>query len=442
MISAAKNSWVLAMLCGCAGALPAERRSQAIEVVRAVEPSRVALAANAPTDCGQLARSAASRHPRVRSAVERTRAALARVDGAAGIAPPRAAFEVWDFPIGQPSLAGREGMYMLGVSQELPAWGVRSARESAAAEEALASAHEARGIWLSTWRELAHACVEWSETTEVVEQLAAHHGTLASMRDVATARYAAGESLTRLTRIDAEASSAEMRVAEARAQLEGARAALQALVQGLVVLPGQPPPLPPGHTVAALAELTRLASERSPRPAQAEAMARSAEHRAEASSRAASLPSVEVRATYMQMPGQRAGLGAMVAIPLPWLWGQAAAERRASEHDSAAATEATRDERRVLSADVARAASRATALGASLEVLETRVLPATGRAAEAERISFSVGGANLIEWIEATHLGREALVDRARQRAQLEHAWIDLLALTAAPLAGAEAEAP
>ncbi|MBK7859749.1 MAG: TolC family protein [Archangiaceae bacterium] len=378
----------------------------------------------------------------MRAALERAQAALARVDAAAAVAPPRAAFEIWDFPIGQPALAGREGIYMLGVSQELPAWGVRASRASAAAEEALATAHEARETWLTTWRELSHACVDWSETTEVVEQLGAYHGQLHSMREVAAARYAAGDSLTRLARIDAEASIAEMHVAEAHAQLDGARAALGVLLQGLAVIPTQPPALPAARAIAALDELTRLAADRSPRPARTDAMARSAEHRADASSRAASLPAVEVRATYMQLPGQRAGLGAMVAVPLPWLWGQAAAERSAARHEAAAATEVSRDERRTLAAEVARVAARASALGKSLEVLEARVLPAARRAAEAEHISFSVGGANLIEWIEAAHLAREALVDRVRQRAQLEHAWVDLLALTAAPLTTRESDPP
>ncbi len=436
------KAWLLAILTlACAGTRSAGQRAAAVTGIEPIEaPPPAAAPPGATAACDGLARAATSRHPRVRAALLQARAALARIDGAGGIAPPRAAFEVWDFPIGQPRLADRDGMYMLGVSQELPAWGVRSARESAAAEEAVAAAHLARETWLQTWRELAHACVDWAEASEVVEQLGAHHGQLSSMRDVATARYAAGDSLTRLARIDAEASSAEMHVAEARAQLDGSRAALAALFEDLIALPAQPPALAARRTVPPLDELTRRAGERSPRPARADARARSAEQRSIASSRAASLPSVEVRATYMQMPGARPGLGAMVAVPLPWLWGQAASERDADVHESSAAAEASRDERRTLSAEVARAAAKAVALVRSLDVLDTRVLPAAARASEAERISFSVGGANLVEWIEAAHLAREALVDRVRQRAMLEHAWIDLLALTAAPLDKLHAE--
>src|SRR5262245_52557448 len=76
----------------------------------------------APT-CAALADAVARSHPALRAARARSNAAVLRSSAESSLPPPTASFEIWDFPIGEPSRADSEGMYMLGLGQEFPGGG-------------------------------------------------------------------------------------------------------------------------------------------------------------------------------------------------------------------------------------------------------------------------------------------------------------------------------
>src|SRR5688572_18226759 len=76
----------------------------------------------APT-CAALAEAITRSHPALRAAQHRARAATLRSDSEGSLPPPMLSFEIWDFPIGAPSRADREGMYMVGLGQEFPGGG-------------------------------------------------------------------------------------------------------------------------------------------------------------------------------------------------------------------------------------------------------------------------------------------------------------------------------
>ncbi len=140
----------------------------------------------------------------------------------------------------------------------------------------------------------------------------------------------------------------------------------------------------------------------------------------------ANTPSFEVRATYMQTPGMRPGLGAMVGMSLPWLWGGGGDRKDGARHEFEAAAADSEVTRRMAKVEVARAAGRLRALRRSLAVLREREIPAAERAIEAERAMLGSAGFELSAWIQAATALRTARVDEARMRGEIEHAFVDL----------------
>jgi outer membrane protein TolC len=140
----------------------------------------------------------------------------------------------------------------------------------------------------------------------------------------------------------------------------------------------------------------------------------------------------------MQTPGMRAGLGAMVSMSLPWLWGGGSSRREGARHEVEAAAADAESARRMARVEVAQAAGRVQALRRSLAVLREREIPAAERAVEAGRASLGSGGFDLSAWIEAATVLRAARVDEARMRGEIEHAFVDLETSVGAPAGGVE----
>jgi outer membrane protein TolC len=130
----------------------------------------------------------------------------------------------------------------------------------------------------------------------------------------------------------------------------------------------------------------------------------------------------------------RAGLGAMVGMSLPWLWGGGSSRRDGARHDFEAAAAEAESARRTARAEVAQAAGRVRALRRSLAVLREREIPAAERAVEAGRASLGSGGFDLSAWLEAASVLRAARVDEARTAGEIEHAFVDLEASVGRPL--------
>lgn len=388
--------------------------------------------------CEGLARTIVASHPRLRAARARARAALARSRAEGSLPPPHASIEVWDFPIGDPSRADREGMYMLGVGQEFPAPGARDNRSLAEAEEARVALAELSDAGRELWAQARHACANWSAAEAVRSRLSSYRALLGESREAMIARYqTGGETLGIVSRADAELAAADRHVAEAEEEVLVARATLSALAGEEVAIPPSIPALETTNTAVDLDRLLALALSSRGDVSAADARRRSADARAAAATAEANAPSFEVRATYMQTPSMRAGLGAMFSMSLPWLWGGASDRRDSAQHEVEAARADASDVNRTVRVEVTRAAGQLRALGRALEILVEREIPAAQRALEAERAGLVAGDFNLASWIQAAHALREAHVDEARVRGALEHTRIDLEMSVGRPLAPA-----
>ncbi len=449
------RSWVLCVVVastttGCLSShTSAARHAAEAELNRSLEPSWRAereAAADAGSDsspkapqsvvrkappaassCEEVARVVALSHPRVLAARERARAELSLSHAEGALPPPEASFEIWDFPIGDPSRADEEGMYMFGVGQKFPASGVRDGRARSQAELARAEAGrmiEARRL---VWSEVLSACADWAAARLLQERLADHRALVASMRDAILARYrAGGDALSVLARADAELAAADRHIASAEAEVLSSRGTLLALVGEQARLPSDAPPIAPRAALPDADSLVALAERSRGDVKTAAALRESALAERQGQAAGASRPDFEVRATYMQTPSERAGLGAMVGMSLPWLWGGADERVTTSAHVVSAAVAEESDVRRTLRVEIARGALRVSALRRSLEVLQAREIPAAKAVLEAERASFLAGNFDLVGWISAAHALREAHVDEARLRGDLERAYVSL----------------
>jgi outer membrane protein TolC len=376
--------------------------------------------------CAALSEAVARSHPALRAARSRANAAAQRSRGECSLPPPTASFEVWDFPIGAPSRAGSEGMYMLGLGQEFPADG-RGDLSRAEAEMAREARAEGEDVLRRLRAEVAHACVAWSVSDAVRARLLEHRSLLERVRDAALVSYrGSAGALGAVARADAELAGAERRIAEVEAELETTRITLAAFAGPEVTLPESAPPLPERGDVPAEPNLAAVALETRGDVAAADARTSAASARLDALSTQASTPSFEVRATYMQTPGMRPGLGAMVSMSVPWLWGGGSERRDGARHELEAASAEAEVARRAARVEVAQASGRVRALRRSLAVLRERELPAAERAVEAERASLGSGGFDLSAWIQAAAALRAARVDEARMLGDIEHAFVDL----------------
>jgi outer membrane protein TolC len=385
------------------------------------------------SDCNVLAASVARSHPRIRAADERARAALARSRAEGSLPPPKASFEVWDFPLTEPETADREGMYMLGLEQEFPPASAREARVRAEIEEGRVALADASVNARELGSEVAHTCVAWSIAEALRERLTAHRALLLEMRETVLTRYrAGGDVLGTLVRLEAEIASADRHVIEAEGELASARDTLRALAGGPI--PPAPPALSRQREPEAADSLLARAMKRRPETAVAVAKIGAARARVDAAESDASSPAFEARATYMQAPGGRPGLGAMVSMSLPFLWGSGEHTTASAEHELFAAEAERADSERRVRAEVTRAAGRVLVLTRARAVLIEREIPAIERALAVERAALSAGKLDLVSFVERAHALSEAHVEETRLSGELAHAWVELeTAVGAAP---------
>ena len=337
-----------------------------------------------------------------------------------------ASFEIWDFPIGAPSNADSEGMYMFGLAQEFPGDG-RGDRARAETEMAREARAEGEDVARRLRADATHVCVDWAIAESVRAPLLEHRRLLEQMREAAVVSYrGSAGALGAVARADAELAGAERRIAEIEADLETARESLAAFAGADVKLPPNAPALVDRDANPESAQLTAVALAARGDVSAAKARQSAAAAKLDAVETEASTPSFEVRATYMQTPGMRPGLGAMVGMSLPWLWGGGGDRKDGARHEFEAAAADSEVTRRMAKVEVARAAGRVRALRRSLAVLREREIPAAERAIEAERAMLGSAGFELSAWIQAATALRAARVDEARMRGEIEHAFVEL----------------
>jgi outer membrane protein TolC len=240
--------------------------------------------------------------------------------------------------------------------------------------------------------------------------------------------------------MDAELAVADRHIVEAEEERAVARSNLRALVGDELELSERAPPLRTTYPLPDPEHLTEVALSSRGDVRAVLARQRGARARAEATHSEATSPAFEFRATYMQTPSARAGLGAMVGMSLPWLWGDGPDLNESAKHELDAVESDLEEVGRTIRIEVARAAGRVRAQSRSLDMLLERELPAADAALEAERSALRNGGFNLVSWIQSAHALREAHVDEARTRAALQRAWVELELTVGRPLDDAAGE--
>lgn len=391
------------------------------------EPSR------AVASCDALVAEIVRTHPGLAAPRERARAALAMARAEGALPPPSVRLEVWDFPIGDPQRADREGMYMVGLAQELPAGSMLDAAARAATEEArvaLAALEEERSAIAA---EVSDACASWAAAHATREGLASFRDVLAVMRDATTARMSTGgAALADLARLEREEAAVERAMVRAEHEASRARRLLAAWLGGAAI-DIEAPSLP--ESVPALDVDALLAHAEAHRGLVARGRAEidAARARAAREEASATVPDVMLGAAYMQMPGARAGLGLEVGMSLPWLWG-GAADRAEAARAAARAAEAELDGAlRALRVEVTATVAELETLRADLEVLVSRERLAAERVEEAAAAAYRGGEGSLLEWLDAARARRELVLEEVEVRAALARRMVALGRVVGAP---------
>lgn len=430
---------------GCLSSATEKARSAAASEVAdgpAYAPAKVGASSTPTSDtCEAIGARIAARHPAPLAAMARARASLRRSHAAASAPGPTVWVELWDFPIGDPERADREGMYMVGVRQEIPVLGALDADARAQAEEARAQAAEGRDDSRKLYQQAALACVDWAVSARVADRYREYGEHLKAVREAGATAYAAGapSSLGSVARFEADAARIERRAIELDEQARASRDALVALAGEGIAIPEDPPALRrPPNEIDVESVIARALSARGD-VAAARARSAAANARADAARAVAEVPKFEVAGTYMQTPGERAGLGAMVSMSMPWLGGGLADASDAAQEETTAANHQAAAAERAAEVEITTYAARLGTAQRALQSLEERELPAAERAAEAERAGLAAGSFDLTAWLLSAHMVLETRIEEEVMKGAVARAWIELEAASASSGAGQEA---
>jgi outer membrane protein TolC len=312
-------------------------------------------------------------------------------------------------------------MYMVDVGQHVVPGAVLEGRARAEAALALAELAEADERARAIREEVHHACIEWASAALRRDRIERSRELVGRMVELISARRTVtGEPLAELARLELERARIDRWSAEADADVERARLTLAALLGR--DLPGDPPPLGPSLEPVDIQAMERraLASRGLVRASRARREA--ARARAEAAEAEATIPSFLLRATFMQMPSARPGLGAMIAVDLPWLWGGEGARSEAARAEVRAEEDEIAWREREIRIALARAAADLRRAQRRLAALRERERPAAERALESATIGYAAGRADLIGWLEALGVLRALDLEEAEALAEVAHA--------------------
>ena len=423
--TAAAVGWPLTLLLIGCGAGAQARREDALwreyrELARADRDDGSTLfAGEAELERAALIEAVLARNPDVAAAREALRAALAEVPQARSLDDPMVGYEVAPLSVAGDAPFG----HRVEIRQKLPFPGKRRLRAEAALAAAEAEAAQIDAVRL----ELAQMASELVDDLYVLAralEINDHHRALMTeMRESATAQYVVGRAAQQ-DPIQAEVELAEL--ARDRLALEAERDQIIARLNGLLhrapeaPLPATPAeleiaPVPAGSSE----ELQAIALQRRPQRDAAQARIRAAEAEI-AVARRDYYPDFELMGSYNSMwgmPEHQWMVGVMIDVPLQ------RGRRRAAVEEAEAETARRRyeDERLVdeIRVEVDRAHRRVVEAEATVEVHETRLLPAVRDQLDAARAGFTSARNDFNSVVEAEENLREAELDLAMARAEL-----------------------
>jgi len=416
------------------------------DVERAIEEDRAAVEAvtstssavvsqDGPVDCARLAELVVAVHPGLAAPRARARAAIATARAEGALPPPSIAAEVWDFPVGDPSRANREGMYMLHVAQTLPPGDMLDGSTRAAAEDALAALAELAEMRRQIRARARHACADRAAAQARRIALESSSALLGQMSELIAARQSTGAPIADLASIDAERARLDRLTADVNARASAAESVLRTLL-GLGATDALAPtaPLSEPQTWEADALVTRAIESRG-MLAVHRARALSAAARADSHAAAADVPTFDVRASYMQVPDARAGLGVFFGMTLPWLSSAEGSRRDAARAEAEAELADLAGLERDVATDVTTALGELARVSAVLATLRERERPALERALVAVQAGYASGSVDLLAWLDVVRRQRELSLDEIELLGAAEHAVAEVELAVGAPLA-------
>lgn len=381
-------------------------------------------------DRERLVQEVLRRNPSLAAARQAWRAALQRFPQETSLEDPSASYGVAPRSIG--SSAVRQG-HTGELAQRLPFPGKLSLR----GEVALAEAEAAESDFEALRRRLAEAASllfdDYYVIARAIEINDAHSRLLAELREVALARYAAGEAAQQ-DPLQAEVEHAHRLHDGAllRSELSVTAARIDALLHRRSEAPLPPPPLrldPPAPEALDTEALLERARRERPELRAADARVRGRRSQVDLARREF-FPDVTLVGAWeglMQESELRPVVGISIDLPLRIARRRAALEQARAELSGAASERAAlEDEVRF---EVTSAALRMQESRHVLHLLDNRLLPAARDRVAAARSGFETGRSGFDALIEAERQLRDAELDReeavadlSRRNAELQRA--------------------
>ena len=384
--------------------------------------------------CKRIAARIATSDPTARARRGSARAGLARADAEGSLPAPELSFELWDFPIGDPARANREGMYMVGLSQRFPAAGLSNARARKEVEVASANLGAAEVAKLAAWAEAMHACVDWAGARRKRQRLGVQIALLDRIRGaVGAARSSGGSSLADEANVDAERAATEQEITLLEADERVGRGTLLAL-GGIGAGTTEPPAFGEVARAPSLDRVIAVALERRGEVASATSMLRVADAEVDVAGAESKIPEIGIEAAYMQMPKARAGLEIAVSMSLPWLWSGGSGRRTAAAREVGVAHAEAAAVARAIRTQVTRTYERFEGDREALASFKQRVVPAVDRVLEAEQARLTGGGFDLSALVLAIRRNHDVSVELSVRETALHHDLVDVETAAGGPL--------
>ena len=380
-----------------------------------------------PLTLAEAMRIAGAQPLRVQAQDAAVAAAEADASAAGALPDPMLVFGIENLPVtGGDALdppADDMTMKQLGLRQEFPAAGKRSALRTLAQRQVDVARAQAVVERLSVRRAAADAWITaWAVDHEVhaLEQLREQARLAAKL---ARARAGGGGSLSEALAAEAAGLELDNQLEEAKARRESALAALRRWVPGTYEVAMQDPdfealPLTQAQLLARLDELAPLLGGR----ARAEKAAAAIDV-----ARAEKRSDWSITAAYGQRDRDRSDmLSVEVEIALPWFQrGRTGSGVLAREAEYQQALALRDDERRALTADIEAAYLQWEALKRQVALHEDRLLPIARDRSAAALAAYRAGG-ELQPWLDARDAELQVHRSHAEHLGELGHAWAAL----------------
>lgn len=427
--------YAAAWLTAPAGAWAADRPQPSDNAAASVLDSLLSATA---LDLPLLERAVVARNPTLAAMRAAEREMSARADAAGS----------WDDPMleamAAPGSFGRSDVdeaYSVALSQNVPIFGQKGLRGSAARAAARSAAEEYRATGQDLVHEARRLYFEYYAAARGAEVNQELSDLMGQFRRVALQKYAAGAAGQQ----DALQAEVELAMLEhQRVALSRSRRVVVAQLRALLHdetgrdLPAPPPELPEAALSETYADAESTAMRLRPELRGREALRQAREDELRLAERER-LPEVAVRARYdrfMVEPEWRAAVGLEFNLPIGW--GRIGANVRAAEAGLERAERERSAERDRVLAEIAEARARAEETLHEMHIVETSVVPATERALASVRAGYEANRADFLSLLNAERDLARARLDRYRVRAEAGIALADLERAIGATPIGAE----